>query len=474
MAQAETLGRVSRISLLTGKPLIAILLASFIARVALITSGVQNTFDDFRYARALDLLRTHDVSTLLTTYDHMGFTVASIVPAFLHRIAASLSGQPIDHFYFVPAFCFAFASLGCIALIYGIALRAGAPAKEALLAALLFAITNSFFYWVPYVLPYDLGLFLMLLALYVGLGESSSRPRSMMVGLITWTAFLVYNGHWILGAVVLAIHVFQNRQFVTRALFALVGFLAMPVLLIVGTRGDYIVGMSRFGSLDSHGLYGEGWSLPFEVFWHAEFLTVVIWLLGLAAALDAYLRTRDNRALVWFLALAGVYVALVAGSVVLEQFVVHGRHARQMIPFLVLLSAYGLAHLSRRPRRQVVAAAVLVALPSFIQPFTIGSPRDAELRAKEEVGDFARESTILGSWWKPDDRARYVLLNTEVIESAEGVRPPPNGRVIFSVKHPYRFEALLYEGATPEERAIIRAASLRMTLIDRGVASGRQ
>jgi hypothetical protein len=452
--------------------LVLLLLGSLIFRIALIANGVQDTPDDLRYNRALDLIHTQAYESLLTTYDHMGFTVVSLLPAAVQLITSVLSHQGFDHLYAIPALFFCWASVGCIALIYGIALRAGASRREALIAALLLALSNCMFYWVPYVMPYDLSLFLMLLALYVGLGQGKPRQRWFAVGLFVWCGFLIYNAHWLIGAVVLALCVFQDRRIAARALYCGLGFILLPLLLTGVTGGAYLVGLLRFGDTVTQGLFSEGWSLPFETFWYAERLMLVVWLVGMIAALAAYRRRQrrwaDGRVIVWLLALLAVYAVLVLGSVVLNKFVVYGRNARQMIPFVVLLAAYGMAHLPPSALRALGVAAALVAIPNLVLPFTIAVPRDTEFRAQAEVGTYRRDFTVTGSLWKPDGSGRYVLLNTQTIYPVVGVQPAPAGRVLFSVPHPYRFEALLYEGYTPQERALVRSARLEMTLIDTG------
>ncbi len=337
---------------LSKKTLTLIILASLIFRVVLISRGVQNTPDDLRYLRALNLLVTRDYGVLLTSYDHLGFTLISFVPASFQRLAAQSTGQPLEYLFAIPALILSLSSLGCIWLIHGIARRVGASEREALIAALLAALTNCLYYWSDYVMPYDTSLFVALLALYVGLRGDHTRRRAFYVGLLGFSTFFIYNAHWILGGVVLVLPLLlRPRRVVERAVYTAIGFLILPAILLLLTGGSYFSGLLQFGDSVVQGAFSEGWSLPFEYFWSSEGLLTVVWLIGGLAALIALvrssMRSAERRAIYWLLSAVGIYLLLVLGSVVLQKFVVYGRTARQMVPFVVLAAAYGIDHLPR-------------------------------------------------------------------------------------------------------------------------------
>jgi hypothetical protein len=464
-----------RVVHLKNKTLLLIILASFLLRLALVSFGVQDSPDDVRYARAITLLNTHDFASVLTMYDHVGFTIVSLIPASFQKNIATLTGQSLDNLSAIPVLILSLASVGIIALTHGIARRAGASPREALLAAFLAAITNSLFYWSPHFLPYDMGLCVALLALYIGLKPNPSPRRSFCVGLLVCCAFLIYNAYWLICAVVLVLHTLNSRRFdlrrmVLRGFFTGIGFALILVLLALTTQGQYIAGLLRFSGTVVQGAFSEGWSLPFEWMWYAERLFLLIWLIGLINALIISTRKIERRMIFWLLAIVTIYIVLVLGSVVLQKFVVNGRIARQLVPFMILSAAYGIDHLPALSRRFVTIAAVLIAIPNLVLPFTIGTRRGAELRAQAEVGAFGHQSTLDGPTWWPKTDDRYILLNTEWIYPVLGLKPVPEGRVVFSINHPYHFEALMYEALDPQMRAIIRSSPLnfQMALIDTG------
>ena len=439
----------------------------------LISRGVQNTPDDVRYLRALDLMNTRDYAALLKTYDHLGFTLISFIPASFQRVAAQATGQSLDNLLAIPALILSLSSLGCIWLIYGIARRVGASEREALIAALLAALTNCLYYWSPYVLPYDASMFVALLALYVGLRGDHVRRRAFYVGLLGFSAFLIYNAHWILGGAVLLLPLLlRPRRVVERVIYTAIGFLVLPAILLLLTGGGYFSGLMQFGDTVVQGAFSEGWSLPFEYFWSSEGLLAVVWLIGLLAALIAWVRSparfAERRAAYWLLSAVGIYALLVIGSVVLQKFVVYGRTARELVPFVVLAAAYGIDHLPRVGRSGLIVVAALVALPNLAQPLWIEVPRAAELRALAEVGSFSRDSTLLNLNLDVEPPQRYVLLNTQYPYPILGIKPDPPGHVIFTMRHPFTFDPLLYEGFDGDMRAIVRSSHLQMELIDTG------
>ncbi len=437
----------------------------------LISRGVQNTPDDVRYLRALDLMNTHNFGALLTTYDHLGFTVISFVPAAFQRVAAQATGMPLENLFAIPVLILSLSSLGCIWLIYGIARRAGASEREGLIAALLAALTNCLYYWSPYVMPYDLSMFVALLGLYVGLRGDHLPRRAFYVGLLGFSAFLIYNAHWILGGVVMVLPLLlRPRRVVGRAVYTAIGFLTLPAILLLLTGGSYFSGLLQFGDTVVQGAFSEGWSLPFEYFWSSEGLLTVVWLIGGLATLIALARSparsTERRITYWLLSAVGIYVLLVLGSVVFQKFVVYGRTARQVVPFVVLAAAYGINHLPRVSRRLLIVVAALVALPNLVQPLWIEVPRAAEQRAQAEVGSYSHDSTLLNLNLTVEPPQRYVLLNAQYPYPILGIKPDPPGRVIFTMRHPFTFDPLLYEGFDADMRAIIRSSHLEMKLID--------
>jgi hypothetical protein len=64
---------------------------------------------------------------------------------------------------------------------------------------------------------------------------------------------------------------------------------------------------------------------------------------------------------------------------------------------------------------------------------------------------------------------RYVLVNATdlwVHGRVERLQPPPEGRVLLSVRHPRALPSRQYHGYTPGQRSFLRSIDLSIRLID--------
>ena len=109
--------------------------------------------------------------------------------------------------------------------------------------------------------------------------------------------------------------------------------------------------------------------MPWLYFAAAEGGIALLWLCGGALALWRIMRSprgaARRRGLLWLLGLTTIYALLVSFSNGLQWFVVYGRVARGMAPFMVLLCAFGFAPLLSSARRQTAFAAAVCLLAGF-------------------------------------------------------------------------------------------------------------
>lgn len=484
--------------------LAVLLLTSWLVRVALaVTAGQFYNPDEVRYCRSLELLHLLRHGELSAFYasvvghvDHPLYPLAGLAPAAAQRIYAHLLGyEPSSattlRTMWVAASVFALASAANILLVYLLALKASGRRGEALGAAFLAACSNSLFYYSARFLPYDVSLALALSALLLGLGPPGAR-RSFVCGTLAALSVLTYMGYWFLAPVVLVAHMF-GKDWLRRGAAAAAGF-ALPVALLVGlgqhrTGGSYLRDLGTFTSWVTLGDFGEGWLIPFVYLWHSEHLLV---LLLAAGALAALIMEPRGKARVWVGAAVMVYALLVLSSTVLHKFVVYGRLARAVVPFLCLAAAPAMFWLWRRRPKLTALAMALVALQAahnFSQSFAIGNPTDLREWAKERYAA-TDAATLDASWWRitvepggqacvmrreeapqPGD-ARYVLTNAGVPWPVRGEAGAPEGTVIFSARHPLAYLPNHFEGYTQAERKLL--GDLKISLIDRGPAPAAQ
>lgn len=468
---------------------------AWLLRIDLASRGGQLSWpDEIRYARSQNLvadLGKGDIAGALdiinSSLDHGGFVFVGAIPAALHNALAGAFRLRVADSLWVPAAVLSLTSVLSIGLVYGIARRTGAGEIESFTAALLMACATTMFFYARHLLPYDSAMMLALLALWLGLVPRPGILRMLICGLCAGAAFLTYNGYWLItffvALVLICYHVSTIRDLFFRAIAFGIGALS-PLLalnLLSLSLGDtpYIVRMLGFGLTINQGDFSEGATLPWEYFWHAEHFLLLVWFF--AALVILWLtfregRVRLSRGLMWLGVAAAMYVLMIILSR-LELFVVYGRLARQMTPFLSLAAAYALAVLgSELPSRFIwQIAAVGGALLLAQAAFNFGAPLQLEFfdtvlrRTLAITPVFAREITVTGPPIIDDDPhpdARYVLLNAQNLFPASGKKAPPNGRVIFEVEHPLEYLPYQYEGFDARGRRILRSAGISVRLID--------
>ena len=468
-----------------------VLLAAMTIRVVLAARGGQFYSSD-EYVHFTPALAAADalgrgewdaaLVALIQQEHHMGFRLSSALVAVTGRLIAP--GQ-----LELTACLLASASVAVILLVYALARRLGAPREEALLAMLFAATATSLTYFSRHLMPYDTGLALDLLALWLAL-RVGGFGRAVAVGAVACLGFLTYYAYLAVAAVAGAVHVLRTRAGVGRrlagvALGAAAVFACFEIATV--TRGATIpwvlpfhVMLWRFlhGAPESWGSsYAEGWWVPGAYLWHVEHLVVVVWVALIIVG--CVIGTR--RARQWGAIAVGLYAWMVLHSTVLGESVVLGRFVRQVVPFLCLGAAAGLADALARLRRRggwrarrhwwaigvaVYAGAVILNLwPVFAQRF----PRDLDRRWRAAHGPLAYDQTLLG----PDGTAgtgRYVAFNVRMAGPpwpVVGVRDEPlPGCVIEAYPHPLAWPGYQYEGYTEAGRAAVRAQPYLMALVE--------
>ena len=345
---------------------------------------------------------------------HWFYTFLAIPFALIQALYMWLRGIPLDTEtvkanLWVMALGTCLFSVASIILVYMVAKRAGASEYESLAAAVFLATANSMFYFSRHLFSYDAAMALALLALWIGLREGTLW-RSFACGLIAGLAFSTYNGYWTMaGLVVLAhaVYVSRNRvELLKRTLAAGIAFVLPTAILeaLSRVRGlpSFVGGMRGFAGTVTMGSFEEGWKFPALYLWDSERLTLIIWVVLAVLAV--------RRAWLWVSLGVATYLLLALASHA-HLFVIYGRTARQLVPFLCLAAGYGLARLPKRVSAVVLllvaaqfAFNISVPFRQHFPPFL--GPNDAhplawrpyqyegftpELRAAFRRGDY--------SWW---------------------------------------------------------------------------
>lgn len=306
---------------MSGRKRLPILLGvSYGLRVALASCGGQLFWpDEGRYLsadNAVSAVAHHHLAAafveLFGHADHVLFRVFGVPVATIEYI----SGH--SHPLWVACY-FSLFSVASIGLVWALALRTGADEEEAFWSAFLAASANSLFYYSRHYFPYDVSLMLMLLALWIGLRPGSAR-RSVAAGLIVGIGFLVYNGYWLLGGVVLCLHTLLGggttvQGMLKRAAGALVGLVA-TVAAVIGlghlASGIALRSYVSFAGTITQGDFGIGYRVIAQYLWSSERGVLLVLMVGAAAALiPSQGNARWRQALRWSGAILLLFVGLV-------------------------------------------------------------------------------------------------------------------------------------------------------------------
>ncbi len=473
-----------------------ILLVSLALRLALVWQGGQYFFgDEGRYDRGVQLyLAAHSgdwakARMIAMLPEHMLFTwTSALVTGGQHLLAQfTPHGQWAAHpvhvtftMWLGAALLSVFSTLNLL-LTHRLARVLGASEEEAAWTLLLMATANAAFYYARHLLPYECALSAALLALIVGLG-GATRARAFAGGLLAAATYGLYNGYWFLVPVAWLTHAVAVRReprawrlMLWCGTGAALG-LVLPVAFGTLVGGDYYWAILReFSGSVKQGMLAEGWSLPWEYFWHAEGFAGVAVVALIATALVEHRRrgiALERRVVLTLVALAAAYGLLVLGSVGLRVFVVYARTVKPFVPLFALLGGWALALLlAKRTRLKplVVAAMILVGAGHFWPHLSRVFPREIEVAVLRNWGNPKHTLTVTGAIYVPlalpASRSDLALVNAQLLYPVHHYIGYPAGRTLARFEHPLSFLPFQYEGHHPRERALLRTHDISIRLI---------
>jgi hypothetical protein len=457
---------------------ISILLVSVVLRGILIVRGGQYfNSDETRYEVSREAVRfllqgqiTEALQHFTLSPEHLGFKVAGMIPALLEHI----TGPSLA----LPAAFFSLFSVLNLYLIFLLSRHAPLSPSEPRYALFLAASCLSLLYYARHLFPYDMALSFGLLAFYAGLRGESNAEAAFVCGGLSFLCFITYNGYWPLAGFAVLTPILLNGKMnpaaLQKALFAAAGFVAPLVLLSLGLRAlgtDMLAKYRYFAASITQGSFEEGWSLPFEYFWHTEHFIILVMGILSVYAIAGMFRADHRLTGLWTGGAIVVYLCLLIPSTLLHSFVVYGRLARQILPFLILLAAQGLAQLEQHPRvRQTVVTGILILIAlqaawNFGSAYPLYFPRQftEELQAQFPAFEFSTKRLAYGAPTLCRSNG-YVIENAKFFLTAPEQNPPVDGMVLRDVLHAVNFAPYLYEGNTPEERREFRKHEIRMRL----------
>ena len=454
---------------------VIILMISLILRWILIFRGGQYyNSDETRYEVSLAaarLLWRGQVGEALRQFtispEHLGFKIIGTIPALTeHLIGPSLV---------IPAIFFSFFSVLNLFLIFLLTQRSQASPKEPLYALYFASTCMSLLYYSRHLFPYDIAMSFGLMALYIALKPKQSLRTSLACGSLSFLCFITYNGYWPLAGFAMLAHTLLNREnishIVRKGIVTTLGFitpLVLVILVMLWLGRDMISAYRLFSTSITQGVFEEGWSIPFEYFWHTEY--IVFLFLGAFAVLATFRPALEQSKYTW-LWIAGllfIYLCLVIPSI-LKYFVVYARLARQLLPFLILLAAQGITGLETRiayGQRVTLFVFLLIfmqAVWNFNAAYRVDFPRDFATEAQVNFPGFEFSSKRL-AYGAPVicQNNGYMIENTKFYVAPPEEIPLVNGQLLLSAPHPTNYLPYLYEGDPPEFRRAYRTLQLKM------------
>jgi len=480
-------------------------------RLVLIARGGQFFFrDEVRYLRGAyfisDLVLKRQPQLAFDNFfvgdsAHIGYALISVPLGTVHGLIAYLANANTQDFaLWIPAVLQVGASVALLPLIYSLAKRAGASETESLLAAFFGLCANSLFYFSRHLLPYDISLALILWGLWLGLGQKRTPKRSLLVGFVLGSGIFTYYGYWMLGGLVIAVYLLYDAEStfstisinwltekvkhgLTAAAMLPVWPLLVSLVSLATGNGFFFSEISRFAATISQGDPAEGWRLIWEYLWYGESLVLLIWLAGIGLLGWALLTRRlplKSRHGLWLFCTLGIYLLMAITSTGLGWFVMYGRLARQMVPFLCLAAAGGYSTIAQskltlRYTPTVIALALTAAVAFYneLQPILLTFPIDVVRQVEARYGPVKRTytiETVVHQFSDPEDSdppSDYTLVNAGYYYPVISAQSPQfnENAIIMRVNHPMSYRPFLYEGYTPEERALLLENDIAIYLI---------
>lgn len=442
---------------------LATLAIALALRFLLAATGGQNYWpDEGRYQNAsyaVDDFSKGELKAgalaLVGTADHLFFKVVALPMAWAD---ARFGYSPVRTACAISLF-----SVGSLALLWTCARRMGASRREAWLAVFLGACANSLFYYSRHLFPYDVALCFCMASLAFSLGAGSLR-QSLAAGLLSGLGFLTYNGYWIIGGAVLVVHVLRARGLrvaVLRAGVAGLGLVVPLAAAVLAARllgSDLIASFKTFSGTVFQGDFGRGHAFVWQYLWSAEGAVLLVWLAGAAyAAVCGWRRGLLERPLVWVAMAAALYASLVVAADVMKVFVVYGRTARAVVPFLCLAAAWSANDLWERGRFRDRTAFGILALVGLAAAANMAAP----LRIVFDRQFIAMATSVI----------RATPIGSFHIENARHLRPgemtdddSDPGTPLLYRHHPLQFRPYLFEGFNEAQRKYLNGRDIGMKL----------
>ncbi|TGD79726.1 hypothetical protein [Hymenobacter wooponensis] len=392
--------------------------------------------------------------------------------------------------------------VGNVLLLYLLGLR-WLPKTSALTGCLLYAALVSSNLYLRHLLPYDLALLVLLVALVIltrnsrPVTVSGTRQLGLLTGVLGWLVVAIYPGYYfapVLVGLFLLAHL-PSPRWLQGILWAVVGALFVILLLELITRYghiSYLRSLQTLGPSIIQGDFSEGFSFSGRYLWQIEGVSgIALVLLALPGmALLSRTRTTETRPMLRALAWGPLGLWLLHASLAYfaHKFVFYGRILHFFVPFLVLYAVSALAWLppvGRRVSQALVVGSTLFGFCHFLHAYGgLAYPRDVLAKLAVQPIDhltYMNEGGLGHSWdfSPPPGLARPAAVPSSLLlvnftypypmplTGCAAVAAPSGGHLLYAGPHFLTFPAYAFEGFTPAERQHLRSCNFQCRVYQR-------
>ncbi|MBN1353333.1 MAG: hypothetical protein JW994_01505 [Candidatus Omnitrophica bacterium] len=495
--------------------LIVVLAILAVTRFTLITKGHLYLDDELRYRHTLQLIKELEkgdikggLYNIFCSYGRPGFTIISLVPAFLqyhfsappritesYKLVYPQDTLPIFDLssYKIPSAFNVLISIFVSFFFYRIALLLIKKRVPAVTATIVFSLLNASYMFIRHMLPYYHAILILFIALYIVLRESPGRKftykKTILVGFLISFALTVYQPYYVLAGAIALLAVYKSESrlkstviillalFLVHLLFEILAHAAGTAFILQGEKMKHI--LTDSADDNTYQLAFIFW-LVYMVKGEGVLGGVLIVFFALFVFLTLPKRGTEIRTKILYTTLICGYIAHAVLVYFPKYFILFTRQFYVYMPFIVIGAVYFIGNL-KKARKPVMACLLVLSIVSFAFYFRAYSmtdyPRDFFRRVSIEYPDKKITNTCEFYPKKLQDMLMYAFLERKYDILTVNLRtiPPdfrsfapldfPNKLLVESKPHPLiSFTPYLYSDYSPVQRKIIEKNKTTMRL----------
>lgn len=507
--------------------IVAIVLST-VVKLSLIETGFLSFPDEFRFMAAGKVIEhvsngefSEACYDIFSTKSKPGDVILSTIPHLVQQFTGYLSNvYCYESSNSYPLFIFNFIVYCCLLIVhYKFSKLVLKDVFLSLLSVLVFGTLTNTYLYIRHVLAYDTSLlifyyFIYKTVLYIQ-SENLSFVKSVLIGIGSFFAYLVYPGFFPLFFLIVFLLFFYNlttKNFIKRFLHSCYYGLGSVYLLGVFEamarygKVSYIDDALHASSIVNQGSAEESYSFIFKYFWDVEGISGVILLAGIFVFIGVVIYKlqkglyKENQLIVLLgVSIVGMYLIYTSIGYFFGAFIIMGRSLHEYLPFFCIFFVFTINDLlgSISIRKDVLLFGVAVLFfvnfcTKFFTFYSISYPRDVywKLSKTNDLNDVHSVCEYDFGWSVTpgeveyrfyaanhkkvyENSKNYILTNGCYYYPVSDMRyyhpfvPPANYALVDTKTHYLNFKAYQYEGHNIPERANIDQIHFQLKLYEK-------